>query len=38
MLKIPYGKTITYNDIAISIAKKKGIKKMSAQTVGGAKK
>lgn len=27
MLKIPYGKTITYNDIAISIAKKKGIKK-----------
>ncbi len=34
--KIPYGKLITYNDIAIQIAKQKGIKKMSAQAVGGA--
>jgi len=34
--KIPYGKTITYNDIANEIAKEKGIKKMSAQAVGGA--
>ena len=36
MLKIPYGKTITYNDIAKEIARKKGIKKMSAQAVGHA--
>ena len=36
MLKISYGKTITYNDIAKSIAKKKNISKMSAQAVGGA--
>ena len=33
---IPYGKVITYNDIAKEIAKEKGIKKMSAQAVGGA--
>lgn len=36
MLKIPYGKTITYNDIAREIAKRKNINKMSAQAVGGA--
>ncbi len=36
MNKIPYGKTITYNDIAKKIAKSKGIEKMSAQAVGGA--
>lgn len=36
MLKIPYGKVITYNDIAKAIAKKRAIKKMSAQAVGGA--
>lgn len=36
MLKIPYGQTITYNDIAKEIASKKGIKRMSAQAVGGA--
>lgn len=34
--KIPYGKTITYNDIALIIAKERNIKKMSAQAVGGA--
>ncbi|MBQ8476827.1 methylated-DNA--[bacterium] len=34
--KIPYGKTITYNDIAKEIAKQRGIKKMAAQAVGGA--
>lgn len=34
--KIPYGKTITYNDIAKEIANSKGIEKMSAQAVGGA--
>lgn len=33
---IPYGKVITYNDIAKEIAKQKGIEKMSAQAVGGA--
>ena len=32
--KIPYGKTITYGDIAQQIANKKGILKMSAQAVG----
>lgn len=36
MNEIPYGKVITYNDIALKIAKIKGIKKMSAQAVGGA--
>lgn len=36
MKEIPYGKTITYNDIAKKIAKEKGIKKMSSQAVGGA--
>ncbi len=36
MNKIPYGKTITYNDIAKEIAKNQGIEKMSAQAVGGA--
>lgn len=30
---IPYGKTITYNDIAKQLAEQKGIKKMSAQAV-----
>lgn len=36
LLKIPYGHTITYGDIADEIAKKRGIKKMAAQAVGGA--
>ena len=36
MLKIPFGKTITYNDIAKEIANKREIKKMSAQAVGHA--
>lgn len=34
--KIPYGKVVTYGDIAKEIAKKRGIAKMSAQAVGGA--
>ncbi len=34
--KIPYGKTTTYGEIAEQIAKKRGLKKMSAQAVGGA--
>lgn len=33
---IPYGKTITYKDIANIIAKQKGIEKMSSQAVGNA--
>lgn len=33
---IPYGEVITYNDIAKELAKQQGIKKMSAQAVGGA--
>ena len=36
MLTIPYGKTMTYGEIAQMIAKEKGIAKMSAQAVGGA--
>lgn len=36
MLEIPYGKTMTYGEIAEKIAKQRGIKKMSAQAVGGA--
>lgn len=33
---IPYGKTMTYGEIAGIIAKQKGLKRMSAQAVGGA--
>lgn len=33
---IPYGKTLTYNNISKMIAKNRGIKKMSSQAVGGA--
>ena len=33
---ISYGKVVTYNDISIEIASRRGIKKMSAQAVGGA--
>ncbi len=36
MLEIPYGKTMTYGEIAARIAGEKGIAKMSAQAVGGA--
>ena len=36
MLEIPFGETVTYGDIAATIAKKRGMKKMSAQAVGGA--
>lgn len=36
MLKIPYGQTVTYNDISKAVAKKRGLKRMSAQAVGGA--
>jgi len=33
---IPYGTTVTYGDIAVQIAKKRGIPRMAAQPVGGA--
>ena len=36
MLTIPYGKTMTYGEIAEKIALQKGIARMSAQAVGGA--
>lgn len=36
MLTIPYGKTMTYGEIAQKIAHKNGIARMSAQAVGGA--
>ena len=36
MNSIPFGKTLTYNDISKIIAKKRGIKRMSSQAVGGA--
>lgn len=36
MKEIPYGKTITYGEIAKRIAEEKGMKRMSAQAVGGA--
>ena len=36
MLTIPYGKTMTYGEIANVIAKKRNISKMSSQAVGGA--
>ena len=36
LCKIPYGKVITYNDIAKQIANQRGMTKMSAQAVGGA--
>ncbi len=36
MLTIPYGKTMTYGEIANKIAEEKGVAKMSAQAVGGA--
>ena len=36
LTEIPYGKVITYGDLAKKITAKKGIKAMSAQAVGGA--
>ena len=36
MLPIPYGKTMTYGEIAAEIAIQQGLEKMSAQAVGGA--
>ncbi len=36
LCSIPYGKTVSYGDIARQIAEKRGIQRMSAQAVGGA--
>ena len=36
MLMIPYGKTMTYGEIAEKLANDRGIARMSAQAVGGA--
>ncbi|BAK80582.1 methylated-DNA--[protein]-cysteine S-methyltransferase [Candidatus Arthromitus sp. SFB-rat-Yit] len=36
ILTIPFGKTITYGEIAEKIAKQKGLSRMSAQAVGSA--
>ena len=36
VIKIPYGKTISYGDIARTLAKRKGFARVSARAVGGA--
>ncbi len=36
LTQIPYGKTTTYGEIAKQIAEERGLKRMSAQAVGGA--
>lgn len=36
LLRIPYGQTMTYGEIARQLAEKKGLSQMSAQAVGGA--
>ena len=36
MLEIQFGETATYGEIAAAIARRRGMKKMSAQAVGGA--
>lgn len=36
LYSIPYGKTMTYGEIAKRITEKRGLKRMSAQAVGGA--
>ena len=36
LLRIPYGQTTTYGEIARQLAEKKGLSPMSAQAVGGA--
>ncbi len=36
LLRIPYGRTVTYGDIAREIARQQGMATMSAQAVGGA--
>ena len=36
LLDIPYGKTMTYGEVASRLAREQGLKAMSAQAVGGA--
>ena len=36
LLKIPYGRTVTYGELASAIAEELGCSRMSAQAVGGA--
>ena len=36
LYSIPYGQTMTYGEIAKQVAAKRGLKRMSAQAVGGA--
>lgn len=36
LYSIPYGKTMTYGEIANILAKRRGLERMSAQAVGGA--
>ncbi len=36
LLQIPYGSTVSYSQLASELAEKRGIKRMSAQAVGGA--
>lgn len=36
MLEIPYGETVTYGELAVKLAKRHGIARMSAQAVGQA--
>lgn len=36
MLEIPWGETMTYGEIAVLLAGKRGVDRMSAQAVGGA--
>lgn len=36
LLRIPYGKTVTYGEISKQLAEKTGLERMSAQAVGGA--
>ncbi len=36
LLTIPYGKTMTYGEIAVLLAARKGMPRMSAQAVGGS--
>lgn len=36
LLEIPYGKTVTYGELAKTIAEERGLERMAAQAVGGA--
>ena len=36
LLRIPYGTTVTYGDLARLVARRRGLRRMSAQAVGGA--